>query len=113
MKKREKLLSLTSKDFVWEYKTGSGSGGQHRNRKKNTVVCKHIESGAVAIAGDQRSQAQNKKTAFMRLANSEKFKKWLRIESARQTGAFLEIEKQIDRELKNPKITKIEYIAKN
>jgi len=40
-------------------------------------------SGAIGEGRDQRGQVQNKRVAFQRLAESEKFRAWLKIEAAR------------------------------
>jgi len=96
---KEKLFSVTKKDLVIEYFSGTGAGGQHRNRHKNSCRVKHLESGAIGTCQDQRSKLQNTKIAFRRMAESDKFQKWLRIEAARATGELEQIKKRIDREL--------------
>lgn len=101
---KEKLVSLTAKDFKWEYITGSGAGGQNRNRRHNTVRVTHEASKAVGFSGDERSQLQNKKKAFIRLSNTKEFKAWLKIESARAMGNLIDIDKKVDEEMKNIKV---------
>lgn len=94
---KERLFSVTASDCEWSYRRGSGAGGQKRNKTSSAVRCVHRPSGAVGNAEDQRSQAQNKKLAFKRMAESKKFQRWLRIESARQSGELAKIEENVDR----------------
>lgn len=106
---REKLFSVTAKDCRWDYYKGSGAGGQKRNKTENCVRCTHIESGAVGKSEEGRSKTQNKERAFQRMVASPEFKKWHRYKVAQVTGALAEMEAKIDRDLRNPKITKVEY----
>jgi protein subunit release factor B len=108
--KREYLFSLTAEDFEWDFIRGSGKGGQKKNKTSSAVRCRHIPSGALGYAEDGRSQSQNRRTAFRRCAESKEFQKWIRIEIARFTGEILKIEERIDKELKDPKTTKVEIV---
>jgi protein subunit release factor A len=90
------LFSLTRKDFEIEDLTSGGKGGQHANRSHTRIRITHPASGAVGESSDERSQFQNKKQAFERLANSQKFKQWHKVETARRMGqAVAETEEQI------------------
>ena len=55
------------RDSIVEFFTGSGPGGQHRNRSRTAVRIKHEPSGIVVTATERRSQAQNLEVAFARL----------------------------------------------
>jgi len=99
--KRQLLFSVTKKDLVLEYFSGTGKGGQHRNKHQNSCRCKHPPSGAVGISQDQRSKTQNTKIAFRRMVESKKFQKWLKIEACRITGETDRIKKKVDREMEN------------
>jgi len=105
---KQLLFSLTAKDFEWDYVRGSGKGGQKRNKTSNAVRCRHLASGAMGFAEDERSQIHNKRLAFARMTKTKEFQKWLRIEIARRTGDLTEIQRKIDKELKNTNITKVE-----
>lgn len=93
----EKLFSLTAADFEFQALRGSGAGGQHRNTRDTAVRCTHRESGAVGFAQEERSQLLNKRKAFQRCTATPEFRRWLKIESARRTGAAAVAEDTINR----------------
>ena len=97
---RRILFSVTSKDCKWEFTRGSGAGGQHRNKVSTAVRCTHIASGAVGYAEDARSQLVNRRAAFKRMANSKKFRSWQRIESARRMGTLVDINEEVERQMR-------------
>lgn len=99
MKKKELFFSITAKDCDWDFKRGSGAGGQHRNKTESACRCVHRASGAVGYAEDDRSQHRNKQLAFQRMAKSDKFKKWIKIEKARKNGELAEIEENVKKAL--------------
>ena len=74
---RERITLCTKKDFEVSYFCGSGAGGQARNKVASGVQIKHPESGAIGRASDSRSQADNKKNAFLRLTKTAQFKFWI------------------------------------
>jgi len=100
-RKREKIFSLTKKDFRWNYYKGSGKGGQKRNKTENCCRCTHDPSGAVGKAEEGRSKEQNKKRAFKRMAESKVFNSWVRLEAAKRLGILEEINTKIKRELQD------------
>lgn len=103
--KKEPLFSLTAKDFEFTYSKGSGPGGQKRNKTSTKVQCLHRPSGAVGVSDETRSQHQNKRLAFEKMANSPELKKWARIEAARVTGKLEQIKEKVEYEMKyNTKI---------
>ena len=80
------LFSVTIKDCdVQEFSAG-GPGGQHQNRRATAVRVVHRASGAVGECREHKSQVQNKRAAFVRMAESRKFKAWLQLETARRLG---------------------------
>lgn len=98
--KRELIFSVTKSDCRWDYYRGSGKGGQKRNKTENCCRCTHIASGATGKSEEGRSKEQNKKRAFSRMANSDKFQDWVRIEAARQSGQLAEIEDRVERSMR-------------
>lgn len=104
---REKLFSVTAANCDWTYFRGSGAGGQHRNKKDTAVRCTHRPSGAVGTAQDERSQAQNKKLAFRRMARTDKFQRWARLHGMKRMGLEAVIKANVDRMMK-PSNLKVE-----
>lgn len=75
--KKEKLFTLTKKDFIIQTFRSGGKGGQHQNKTNSGVRIIHPASNAIGESRTERSQYQNKKLAFRKLVNSEKFKIWI------------------------------------
>ena len=91
---------------------GSGKGGQNRNKRDTAVRITHFNSGAVGYSEDERSQLQNKKKAFERMAKSDKFQTWMKIKASEVMGVIKtpeQIKKEVD-EWMNEKYLKIEYL---
>jgi len=95
-KKRKLLFSVGAADCRFDYFRGSGKGGQKRNKTSSAVRVTHIASGAVGRSDDTRSQHRNKQIAFKRMSESERFKKWHRIETARRMGRLQEAQDAVD-----------------
>jgi len=74
---RELLFSVTRKDFQIEFFSGTGAGGQHRNKHQNCVRLYHPASGARATGQSHRNRQANLKQAFEGLQNNPVFKVWL------------------------------------
>jgi peptide chain release factor 1 len=55
-------------DLRVEFIRGSGRGGQNKNKRDTACRITHLPTGISARAEDQRSQDQNKRSAFRRLA---------------------------------------------
>lgn len=104
---RELLFSVTASDCRWDYFRPSGNGGQGMQKTDSGVRCTHIASGAVGQATDTRSQSQNKRLAFKRMAESDKFKKWHKIETSRRLGKYVGLDQEVDK-LMQDKYLKVE-----
>lgn len=66
MNKRE--IHLTKDDFRVDWFSGTGPGGQHRNKSQNCCRITHIETGISAQCQDSRSAHRNQASAFRVLA---------------------------------------------
>ena len=55
-----------------------------------------MDSGAVGVGRDSRTQTENKKNAFNRCINSDKFQAWLKIEISRRQVSTVDIEAKVD-----------------
>lgn len=59
-----------------------GKGGQNQNKRDTGVRVIHDPSGAVGVSRSERGQLGNKRLAFSRMAQSERFQNWARLEAA-------------------------------
>lgn len=66
---RELWWSRRKKDFRIDWFSGTGGGGQHRNKHLNCCRITDIETGITTTGQEQRSRTQNFKSAFRRLVN--------------------------------------------
>lgn len=104
--KKEKILSLTKKDFrIQTFKSG-GPGGQHQNKTDSGVRIIHRDSGAVAESRSDRSQYRNKRIAFNKVLKTTTFKLWLNRRVFEITGGKT-LEQRVD-ELMKPESIKVE-----
>jgi protein subunit release factor B len=79
---RERVLHLTRDDFTWQYFRAGGKGGQNQNKRDTGVRCIHAPSGARGESREHRTQAQNRRQAFRRCAESPEFLRWVKIQHA-------------------------------
>lgn len=98
-KKKQLLFSVTAKDCDWSYTKGTGAGGQKRNKTSSAVHCHHRPSGAHGYSESSRSQHDNKRDAFVKMANTPEFQKWNRNEAMRRMGVLDQIQSYVDREM--------------
>lgn len=61
-------IHLTKKDFKISWYSGSGAGGQHRNKHQNCCRITHVDSGLSAIGTGSKERTANQKEAFTALA---------------------------------------------
>lgn len=92
---REKILSVTLKDCVVQTFRAGGPGGQKQNKTDSGVRVIHPPSGARGESREERSQLQNKKNAFRRMAETKEFRNWVR----RQAGESALMVASVEREL--------------
>lgn len=64
---RLSALGLREDDFVETFARSGGPGGQHVNKVSTAVTLRHVPSGASVTVQDSRSQAVNRRTAWLRL----------------------------------------------
>ena len=101
---REKIISLTKKDFIVTQVAASSKGGQNANKTATKVTIVHPASGARATDGTTRSWLENRGRAFKKLAKSPRFRVWLAEVSANaRQGKTIEQEVEESLDPKNLK----------
>ena len=93
------IVTVTIRDCRVDTFRGSGAGGQKRNKTSSGVRVTHEPSGACGESEATRSQASNKRDAFRKMAESDRFQRWARIETMRRTGELAAIENEVDRQI--------------
>lgn len=92
---RQLVLSVTLKDCEVQTFRAGGKGGQNQNKRDSGVRVIHPPSGARGEARDERSQGQNKKAAFIRMAQSKEFRTWVRKQSGEDARMIAEVEREL------------------
>lgn len=60
-------IVIKEEDVRVEFYRASGPGGQHRNTTDSAVRIRHLPTGIVAQASENRSQSRNREVAMERL----------------------------------------------
>jgi protein subunit release factor B len=97
---KEVLFTVTANDCDWNYTRGTGPGGQKRNKTSSKVRCVHRDSGAWAESDETRSQHDNKRLAFRKMAETKEFRAWHKIETAKRLGNLISIEDNVNNAIK-------------
>jgi hypothetical protein len=80
---KEKILTVTIHDCEVQTFRAGGKGGQNQNKRDTGVRIIHHPSGARGESREERSQLQNKKTAWKRMAETPEFRYWVAVETGR------------------------------
>lgn len=70
---RTRILSVTIHDCEVQHFRSGGKGGQNQNKRDTGTRVIHRPSGARGESREERSQLQNKRKAFVRMAQSREF----------------------------------------
>ena len=100
---KELLFSVTKNDLDVDWFSGTGCGGQYRNKHQNCCRIRHKESGAIATGQSQRDRVSNLKEAMENLTKSPKFKAWVKVRVGEVTGEKADIEAKVDRAMRHLK----------
>ena len=100
---KELLFSVTKNDLEVDWISGTGCGGQYRNKHQNCCRIRHKDSGAIATGQSQRDRVSNLKEAMENLTKSPKFKAWVKVRVGEVTGEKADIEAKVDRAMRHLK----------
>lgn len=92
---RKLVLSVTAKDCELQTFRSGGSGGQNQNKRDTGVRWVHPPSGARGESREERSQLQNKKTAWKRMIASKEFQTWLKVRLGHDAHIEAEVERMM------------------
>lgn len=93
---RTPILTVTIHDCEVQTFRSGGKGGQNQNKRDTGVRVIHHPSGARGESREERSQLQNKRTAFRRMVDRPEFRYWIHV----QTGRLESEEAYLARQLK-------------
>ena len=102
---RERIVHVTAADCVKQTFRAGGKGGQNQNKRDTGVRFIHPPSGAHGESREARTQLENQRRAWRRMAESPEFQRWVRLEHARRVGA---VEAAVE-EAMRPRNLLIEY----
>lgn len=88
---------VTQKDCRRDTFRCGGNGGQNVQKRETGVRWTHEPSGAVGESREERSQVQNERTAWKRMAEHPKFKAWCALQLAMLEQGFRDVEAKVDR----------------
>ncbi len=57
-------MIIEDDQFRFEWYSGTGKGGQHRNKHQNCCRCIHVPTGITANGTESRSREDNKRAAY-------------------------------------------------
>lgn len=100
---KELLFSVTKNDLEVDWFSGTGCGGQYRNKHQNCCRIRHKDSGAIATGQSQRDRVSNLREAMENLTKSPKFKAWVKVRVGEVTGEKADIEAKVDRAMRHLK----------
>lgn len=107
MPEREKLFSVTIHDCEVQVFRAGGKGGQGQNTTDSGVRIIHHPSGATAYCRETRSQLENRRRAFVRMAESPQFRGWVAVQTGR-VKSDEQIAREVTAELTDPSKVRVE-----
>lgn len=96
MSDRMLVGSVTAADCEWTFFRAGGKGGQSQNKTDSGARVRHAPSGAVGESREHKSQLQNRRAAWRRMAESKEFNAWVRREAGVDAAVRAEQERKIE-----------------
>ncbi len=96
-------IEIKESDITLEFFRASGPGGQHRNTTDSAVRIRHLPTGIVVQASENRSQYRNREVAMERLAAALR----QRLQKKRKRIATKATRSSIEKRLTHKRITSL------
>lgn len=100
---KELLFSVTKNDLEIDWFSGTGCGGQYRNKHQNCCRIRHKDSGAIATGQSQRDRVSNLREAMSNLVKAPAFQTWVKVKIGEVTGERAEIEAKVEKAMRHLK----------
>ena len=97
MTNSELAFSVSIDDCEVQTFRSGGKGGQNQNKRDSGVRVIHHESGARGESREERSQLQNKRTAFRKMVDTVEFKRYIQQRMYGIGRAEAEVARAMDR----------------
>jgi protein subunit release factor B len=94
----ELAFSVTVKDCEVQTFRSGGKGGQNQNKRDTGVRIIHRPSGAVGESRQHRTQLENKRAAFRRMAEHGKFRFWVNAKLLNYDQVVRDVEEMMKRD---------------
>lgn len=91
-------FSVTKKDFEITWFSGTGGGGQHRNKHQNCCRLKHKDTGIIKTGQAHRERPRNQSDALNAMANDPRFLAFCE-QRLRELETGMTLEEEVDREM--------------
>lgn len=96
-------FSVTKKDFDITWFSGTGAGGQYRNRHMNCCRLKHRDTGVITTGQSNRDRVSNQKEALHSMAKHPKFRSFCDLK-LRELEDGMTLEQQVEEMMKEENI---------
>lgn len=100
---KELLFSVTKDDLDIDWFSGTGCGGQYRNKHQNCCRIRHKDSRVIATGQSQRDRPSNLKEAMENLVKTPAFQSWIKVKTSEVTGEQAEIEAKVEEAMRHLK----------
>ena len=100
---KELLFSVTKDDLDIDWFSGTGCGGQYRNKHQNCCRIRHKDSGAIATGQSHMYSVSNLQEAMENLTKSPNFKACVKVMVGEVTGEKADIGGKVDRAMRHLK----------
>jgi protein subunit release factor B len=98
MNQERAKFSVTKKDLTVTWFSGTGAGGQHRNKHQNCIRIKHNATGIIKTGQGSRSREANTKAAMEAMAADPRFKFYCELRLS-EIEEGITIAKKVDKEM--------------